>query len=163
MKRYKNTRIIVFKDGTFYNINHLRWINGYNINGYIMVSVSVNNGCKEREYAHRMVAMLYVPNPNNYKSVNHKDGNKKNNHVSNLEWVTYKENTAHAIESGLFKIKQKKNRISYDDRKRCLELRLSGLEYKEISAILGYNVSVIGDYLRGDTHKNEPRGLMRLL
>jgi hypothetical protein len=46
---------------------------------------------------HRMVAIAYIPNPLNKKFVNHIDGNKWNNHVSNLEWVTKSENELHSI------------------------------------------------------------------
>lgn len=49
----------------------------------------------------RVVAIVFIPNPFNLPEVNHKDGNKANNHVSNLEWVTKQENLAHALRIGL--------------------------------------------------------------
>ena len=50
---------------------------------------------------HRLVALLYIENPNSYPVINHIDGNKQNNHYSNLEWCTIKHNTIHAQKLGL--------------------------------------------------------------
>ena len=50
---------------------------------------------------HRLVAELFVPNPQGLKEVNHKDGNKLNNHADNLEWCTRSENVSHAYATGL--------------------------------------------------------------
>ena len=52
-------------------------------------------------YIHRLVAIHFIDNPNNYNIVNHIDGNKANNHVSNLEWTTQKDNVNHAYKLGL--------------------------------------------------------------
>lgn len=56
---------------------------------------------------HRLVAEAFIPNPNGYPIVNHKDGNKGNNDVSNLEWVTYSQNNQHAYDIGLKKGKRR--------------------------------------------------------
>lgn len=58
---------------------------------------------------HRIVATAFIPNPNNLPEVNHKDGNKQNNSVSNLEWVTRSENQTHAYKLGLKSTKGAKN------------------------------------------------------
>lgn len=60
---------------------------------------------------HRLVAINFIPNPLNKVSVNHIDGNKLNNHVDNLEWSTWKENSDHAVMTGL-------NKHRYDVCKR---------------------------------------------
>ena len=68
--------------------------------GYLITSLSINN----HEYkcsAHRLVAKAFIPNPENKPEVNHIDGNKTNNDVSNLEWATRQENIDHAIRTGL--------------------------------------------------------------
>lgn len=67
--------------------------------GYLLF----NAGRKIKLTVHREVARLFVPNPCNLPVVNHKDGNKQNNHYSNLEWVTHSENSQHAYDTGLHK------------------------------------------------------------
>jgi len=78
--------------------------------------VSLSKNTKSKTYnIHSIVAMMFIDNPNNYKVVNHKDGNKVNNNVENLEWCSYKENTAHALENKLIKLHRKKvKQLSYD-------------------------------------------------
>jgi hypothetical protein len=63
--------------------------------GYMLVSLSVDN-IKSMQNVHRLVARAFTPNESNKPQVNHKDGNKLNNHVGNLEWVTVSENGIHA-------------------------------------------------------------------
>jgi len=72
---------------------------------------------------HRAVALLYVPNPNNLPQVNHIDGDKLNNHYTNLEWVTNKQNRIHAIENGLMKVgtDYEHTKLSEDDVKYIRE------------------------------------------
>lgn len=69
----------------------------YNVNGYKHVKIG-----NKLIYVHRLVATAFIPNPDNKPQVNHKDGNKSNNNVNNLEWVTAKENSRHAVETGLY-------------------------------------------------------------
>jgi hypothetical protein len=69
-------------------------------NGYEYVTLCVN-GQRKKFYVHRLVAIAFIPNPKSYEQVNHKDGNKSNNKVDNLEWCTQKENLMHAFCTGL--------------------------------------------------------------
>jgi hypothetical protein len=62
---------------------------------------------------HRLVAMAFIPNPNNLPQVNHKDGNKLNNIVNNLEWVTPSQNVKHSYDNGLQKVVYGKDNPSY--------------------------------------------------
>lgn len=59
-----------------------------NNSGYLQVSLSADNGKIKKELVHRLVALVFIPNPNNYPCVNHKDENKENNTETNLEWCS---------------------------------------------------------------------------
>lgn len=63
--------------------------------GYFICSLSKNT-IRKSILLHRLIALTFVPNPLNLPEVNHKDGNKLNNHVDNLEWVTRQQNIDHS-------------------------------------------------------------------
>ena len=69
--------------------------------GYHRIRVTIEREKKSFKL-HREVAKAFIPNPDNKPQVNHKDGNKNNNSATNLEWVTNKENSHHAIKNGLW-------------------------------------------------------------
>ena len=78
-----------------------------NVNGYMYI----NLGRKKRMYIHRLVGEAFISNKENKPEINHIDGNKSNNKVENLEWVTSSENKQHAQDTGLnksrYSLKQK--------------------------------------------------------
>ena len=63
-------------------------------NGYMLVNLH-KNGKRYYKYVHRLVAQAFIPKPENKTEVNHIDEDKTNNHVSNLEWLTHKQNLNH--------------------------------------------------------------------
>ena len=77
--------------------------------GYLRVSFTVNYNSKWFS-VHRLVAQCFLPNVNNLPQVNHKDGVKTHNIVSNLEWCTNKENLRHAWKNNLCNNRLRKNR-----------------------------------------------------
>ena len=72
---------------------------------YIYTKLSKEYKTKKK-YIHRLVAEAFIPNPNNLPQVNHKDGNKHNNNIENLEWVTRSENMQHAVKHNLLHVKR---------------------------------------------------------
>ena len=72
------------------------------------------NGKQKRMRVHRMVALAFIDNPDNKPYVNHINGNRSDNNVENLEWVTPSENTQHAVDTGLFKSGRARAVIQYN-------------------------------------------------
>ncbi len=103
--------IINFPDYQISNLGNVYSKKNYKIrkpfvsNGYLSIYL-FKNGKRYRKKIHRLVAEAFIPNPNNLPVINHIDGNKLNNIVSNLEWCTSKQNTIHAYKTGLMKTKQ---------------------------------------------------------
>ena len=116
--------------------------------GYLFVGLSKNGICKSQK-VHRLVALAFIPNPENKRTVNHIDGVKINNFVSNLEWATNKENTHHAMDAGLKDAKGEKHGRSKLTENQVLEIRrlyATGDYYqKALGKIFGVDQTVIGD------------------
>lgn len=70
--------------------------------GYVQIILNKENKKSSRR-VHRLVAQAFIENPNKYEEINHIDGNKLNNNVTNLEWCNRKQNVRHAINNGLRK------------------------------------------------------------
>lgn len=71
-------------------------------NGYLVASLYKNH-IQKKILVHRLVALTYIPNPKNLPEVNHKNSNRLDNNVKNLEWVTSKQNKEHAKALGHYK------------------------------------------------------------
>lgn len=95
--------------------------------GYKLVSFKIN-GLRKNHYVHRLVAENFLQNPNNLSQVNHIDGNKANNAVWNLEWVTNQQNRDHATRNGL---------IAYGESNGLAKMTLN--QVKEIKEIFKKN------------------------
>lgn len=115
------TTYYITTDGSLYSQKTKKWLKGSTThNGYKTYYITVGNG-KKRLYAHRMVAETYLPKIEGKTQVNHKDGNKLNNSIENLEWVDASENSNHAIQNGL-----RKNQLTkvycFDKNKKLVDI-----------------------------------------
>ena len=109
--------------------------------GYKYYRLSKDNQ-KQMFYAHRLVAEYFLDNKDNLPVVNHKDGNKLNNNVDNLEWVNYSENIFHAHKNHLIKRRRKSEYYTED---------LPGEEWKKICNY-HYSVSSLGRVRNDETN-----------
>ena len=99
--------------GDIRRVNDFKLIHPYITNkGYKAIDLH-KNGIRTKFLIHRLVALHFVPNPNNYPIVLHKDNIKLNTHYSNLEWGTYSQNNAQAIKDNLNKVPTPDNRKVY--------------------------------------------------
>lgn len=87
------------KLGALYNSNSKRYIRTTIKNGYLRYNVNW-----KRRLVHQVLADQFIPNPNNYNSIDHKDCNKLNNALTNLEWCDIEENKKRAYDNGLTRI-----------------------------------------------------------
>lgn len=113
----------VDRNGNVYGKNGSKLKPSKNHNGYNIVNMMIN-GQRIGVSVHTLIASTFIPNPECKNQVNHKDGNKTNNQVENLEWMTASENMQHAIQVLGFKPAEKQRRkvqaVSLNDCSRTL-------------------------------------------
>ena len=103
----------------------------FNRDGYSRLCLVIN-GKPKNVYIHQLVARMFIPNPMLYREINHKDGNKQNNCVENLEWCTRSDNMIHAFAMGL-----KYNKLGAESplAKKCYQYDMKGNFIREWGSI----------------------------
>ncbi len=108
-----------------------------NSSGYLCLGIGTSRNRIFRD-VHRLVALAFIPNPENKLQVNHIDGDKLNNHIANLEWVTHKENVQHAYKTGLvINPRGEKSRRSKLTDAQITEILLDPRHYTDIAVDYG--------------------------
>lgn len=126
VKKYVNDELLIRHKIIAPHITH---------NNYMRITLSYK-GKKRKHYVARLVAEHFVDKPQREKlQVNHRDGNKLNNHYLNLEWVTAKENVQHAFDQGLRERKHNHEQIINDYK--------TGLMYKDIAKKHNINIRYV--------------------
>lgn len=120
--------------------------------GYLRVVIG-----KKRYFVHRLVAEKYIPNPDNKLQVNHKNGNKLDNCIENLEWVTNQENRNHAIEKGLHLCGSKCSYAKLNENDVVYILTHKNLNNLQLSKMFNVSKNTIQDIKVGRTWKQLKR------
>lgn len=137
--------------------NRTYWVKGKELNhnidsgGYHRVGLSLN-GKRKYESVHRLVGKLFVENRDNKPEINHIDGNKSNNHYSNLEWSTRSENIKHAVDNDLMTHLVENSKVQ---RKPVFKIDADGNEFHynslaEASKQDGISISYLSQIVNGD-------------
>lgn len=115
--------------------------------GYEIYRIRDKYGNRKTFKCHRLVAFTFIENPNNLPIINHIDGNKRNNNLSNLEWCTVQQNTRHAVDTGLLKPYTRGIEV-YDIFKKRVVSRFNS--YDDLSNITGLKKSSLIDMVHED-------------
>lgn len=86
------------------------WPNSIDVGGYFRVDIYNDQGMRKKVRVHKLVANAFIPKVEGKEYINHINGNKQDNHVENLEWVTLSENMRHAYDTGLKKNTEKQRK-----------------------------------------------------
>lgn len=149
-------RYLVSESGTVFTMKRKKILCAHaDRAGYLRVRLSMNSEVRSHSVS-RLVAECFVPGRSRVRNtVNHKDGNKSNNHFSNLEWCSQSENNKHAIQTGLRKIRRGEDngmaRWSEGDIKEIRRMYKTGkYRQKDIAKIFDCTQSQVSKITRRD-------------
>lgn len=121
--------------------------------GYLRVAL--NKGNKQKDFkVYRLVAICFIPNPEEKPEVNHRDGNPLNNHVGNLEWCTRSENMRHAVDTGLSPLGEEHPKAKLTaEQVRFIRLNPDPLNTIELAEMFGVDSTTISQIQLGRRYK----------
>ena len=126
-----------------------------NHKGYVCLNLRIADGRFKIFMLHRVVAYTHIPNPVGKPEVNHKDGDKQNNTVSNLEWCTHAENCAHAQATGLFVQNRGEDHgrspLTSEDVEDIRHFRGWGISYPKLGELYGISKEAVYQIVKRQT------------
>ncbi len=149
IERYESYLISI--NGDVFSTKRNKYLTKSFNGGYAKVIIKVN-GVSHNKLVHRLVAQAFIPNPENKPQVNHKDGDKSNNNVFNLEWCTASENNIHAHKMGLIVITE--NCIK--NQKEALGFKVIDIITKKVYGSIG--IAAIENNIPKSTLRSKLRG-----
>lgn len=125
--------------------------------GYLRIVLWSPTGTRLTGIVHRLVAQAFIPNPENKPQINHIDCQRSNNHVSNLEWCTPKENTAHMVKLGNNRVGEQV-KWSKLKEEQIIEIRnlykSSDTSFRKLAKMYGVDQSTINSIVNRETWKH---------
>lgn len=126
-------------------------------NGYVAIRLKLYTTFKKWFLLHRIVASTFIDNPDNLPQVDHVDGNKENNSVENLDWVSDKENKIRAVKTGLFHSEFDHYISKFTEEKMDKlwnDLLYTNISFRDLAKKYGVEPSIIRSIYIGKTYKN---------
>lgn len=160
-KRYKNSNTMVSSSGRCYNLVKRKFVSSVTGKGYLRFSYGTGSG-KKYQLIHRAVAELFIDNPEGKEQVNHKDLNKKNNTIGNLEWATRMKNLQHSYDNGMKRVGVNHGSARFKEQDiHDIRMLANEFTHAEISRYYGVARTTITAICRGKnwshiSRKNDP-------
>ena len=143
LARYEN-RYLISSGGYILNLaNNAKLIPSVNPNGYFKVGLANGDGTHSQTLLHILVAKHFIPNPYDYPTVNHENGIKSQCHEDNLTWMSFAQQTEHALRTGL-----RPGYMSADDKETYLHQILGGKQVNELAAEINRRPETLHKMLR---------------
>lgn len=126
--------------------------------GYCQINISRNDGTGKSNtmLVHKLIAETFIPNPDQLPEVNHIDGDKSNNHVSNLEWCTKSDNQKHAHKLGLSHVYHGEDhpcaKLTNEEVKQVKQMYMEGVSQQKIADFFHVSNTTVRRVLNGERY-----------